>query len=346
MPITITENGGQETETVIDMSSQEGIDILTAVGFRQFESNLEYAWMDETDEDLKYSSIREIFPTYIIVARGYGMKAPLYKVPYYTEDGKDFDFKVDEAEKVELSVEWVVKSIKEDNPYTVKALSENTVGAYGVIWGDENRLDLHGEYFDKNTKDLTSILDAMGAIPFLYQHGADATLKSSVLGKVIKFEADDIGLWYEAQITDQELYKKYVSRLVKEGRLYSSSGTLPAAKSVDGNYISRWPIVEQSCTITPAEGRFMLHGYSVSEIKTHFNDIGLQANDLLEKEAMANGGSETGKVAKDVSEQRDTENVADEDNDKANKLEQEKKLAMVELERGRLQLRKLELESL
>ena len=159
---------------------------------------------------------------------------------------------------------------------SIKSLSEDRVGAYGIIWGDETRKDAHGEYFDQETEDILAIFKSMGAIPFLFHHGADGRIKSTVIGIVDTMEPDDVGLWYEAKIKEQEMYKQYVSRLVQEGKLYSSSGTLPAAKAVKQNgHITRWPVMEMTSTWIPAEFRMILGGHSIDEMKSYYKSIGI-----------------------------------------------------------------------
>ena len=122
--------------------------------------------------------------------------------------------------------DWETKSIKMSNPYTVKAVGENRIGGYGIVWGSEKSKDFHDEYFTKETEDLTTIFKSIGALPFLFHHGGDSALKAQVVAKIDKLEPDDVGLWYEAQITNHELYKQYVSRLVQEGKLFPSHDLL------------------------------------------------------------------------------------------------------------------------
>lgn len=244
--------------------------------------------------------------------------------------GEEVEFDVDNKQKVELKVEWVQKMFKSANgfssPMAVKALAEDRVGAYGIIWSDGSTRDSDGQYFDKNTKHLLDVFNGMGKIPYLVHHAADGVIKSTVIGEVDTMIIDDTGLWYEAKILQQDLYKKYVAKLVDNGKAYSSSGALPAAvKATKAGYISHWPIVEMSCTWTPSEYRMMSDGYTVEKLKSHFKEIGIDSTDLFADE------NET-EVAED--ERQDAEEAAVIDGDKE----------LFELAQDWLDLQKLQVE--
>lgn len=318
------------------------VNVPDGMGLRQWASHIEYAWDEKTEEDLRYSQVREVFDGHIIVARGYGMNAKLYKVPYTVSDDLTVTFNTDDMKEVEMKVEWSEKSIGFSDRLAIKSISEDRVGAYGVLWGDETKKDAHDEYFDKDTQDMLNIFNSMGAIPFLFHHGGDGKIKSTVIGKVDVMEPDDVGLWYEAKITEQELYKDYVSRFIKDGRLYSSSGTLPAAKSVEQNgHITSWPIVEMTGTWVPAEYRMMLGGHTVNEVKAHYKSIGLDI-DLGEEEDEEN---QLTNKNEDGNNETDDNTTAESETDVADTVEDENvDLLKVELELDSLYLEQLELD--
>jgi len=171
--------------------------------------------------------------------------------------------------------------------YSIKALYEGEdgirIGAYGMLWGDETNKDLHGEFFTPDTEDTMSVFKAMGAIPFIFHHGKLDKIKSFVAGRVVHMETDNVGLYYEAIIKEQELYMEYIKPLIQKQRLFSSSGTLPAAKKVlkSGN-ITRWPIAEMTGTHVPAEWRMVDHPIA----RKHYEELGLdidEVSDLLNK---------------------------------------------------------------
>lgn len=176
------------------------------------------------------------------------------------------------AEAPLQSVTW--NDATKDATWAVKALGANRIGGYAVLWGDHHRRDLTREYFTPETADMTSIFAQLGRLPNLYAHGSDGTMKSSLVGVIDTMIPDEIGVWYEAQLQRSSAYRDAVMRLIQQGLLGSSSGTLPAAREVspDGR-ITRWPIVEVSLTPAPAEYRMLTR--PVSEIKEVFEAIGL-----------------------------------------------------------------------
>ena len=176
------------------------------------------------------------------------------------------------AEAPLQSVTW--NDATKDATWAVKALGGNRIGGYAVLWGNPAQRDLTREYFTPETADMTSIFVQLGRLPNLYAHGSDGTMKSSLVGVIDTMIADDIGVWYEAQLQRSSAYREAVMRLIQQGLLGSSSGTLPAAREVgpDG-HIKRWPIVEVSLTPAPAEYRMLTR--PVSEIKEVFEAIGL-----------------------------------------------------------------------
>lgn len=157
----------------------------------------------------------------------------------------------------------------------VKMLGGNRLGGYAVLWGNDTERDLDGEYFDAETAEMTSIFKAVGRLPYLYNHASDQTVKSSVVGVVDVLEADDLGLWYEAQLDVANQYVGAIRGLVGRKALGTRSGTLPNARKVEkSGRIARWPIVELSATPTPADPRQRTERPLV-EVKSAFQAIGL-----------------------------------------------------------------------
>ena len=138
---------------------------------------------------------------------------------------------------------------------TVKMVDESgdRVGGYLLVWGAAQQRDMHGEYFTPAT-DVG--LDWYERRPLLYHHGLDGALKAAVIGVIDTLRPDEIGLWAEAQLDLHKRYVRAVQRLVDQGALGWSSGSLPHLVEVEeGGCIKRWPIVEGSLTPTPAEPR-------------------------------------------------------------------------------------------
>ena len=140
------------------------------------------------------------------------------------------------------------------------------VGGYLLVWGvsphkgggsaegaQQIQRDMQGEYFTPQT-DVG--LDWYEQRPVLYHHGLDGNLKAAVIGVIDTLTPDETGLWAEAQLDLHKRYVRAVQRLVDQGVLSWSSGSLPHLVDVDGDgRIKCWPIVEGSLTPTPAEPR-------------------------------------------------------------------------------------------
>ena len=235
--------------------------------FNQFVNDVHDAWA----EKYNYSGwVVEVFEKYFIANKDKGM----WKIPY-TRDGETVTISdVNEWTAVKRSNDYVTKYAQ--HLTTIKSVGDNeeTVGAYGILWGDENNRDYHNEYFTAKTAEYKAVFDGMGAIPLLFDHGFDNRIKSTVIGKVTKLEEDEIGLWFEAKLTEHETYKKMVKPLVEKRVLYPSSGVLPAAKRVKSTgEIVRWPIVEMTMTHRPAEYRML--DIPVAELQKHYKSAGL-----------------------------------------------------------------------
>lgn len=146
------------------------------------------------------------------------------------------------------------KSVK--TAVTVKAQTADTltIAGYGVVF---EGVDLTGDTFAKSTNFW---LDAMpGPRPVLYEHGFDEAVNLAVLGKTLSIEANDDGLWVEAELNRHNRYMRDVERLIASGALGWSSGSAGhlVRRETDGKtaLITSWPILEFSLTPTPAEPR-------------------------------------------------------------------------------------------
>lgn len=148
------------------------------------------------------------------------------------------------------------------------------IGGYLLIWGQAGQRDLQGEYFTPQT-DVG--LDWYDQRPVLYHHGLDGALKAAVIGVMDTLRPDETGLWAEAQLDLRERYVRAVHRLIDQGILSWSSGSLPHLVEVSaGGQITRWPIVEGSLTPAPAEPRHT----DVQTLKRAYKSLGLDMSRL------------------------------------------------------------------
>jgi hypothetical protein len=316
----VTKNKGdspEEWNNDMTKSAEDTIDkAVTITGsIDAYRTSVWQAWEAEYSKDFD-SWVTEIFDDYVIV---YYLREN-FKVPYSVSGEEVVFADKQEWSTVKLKSEWVDKSAAisqrmtadwlldtseeadgapeitdtggaeeimsntaPDPRYALKALGKNRVGTYGILWGDEERKDLHDEFFDEETRDLKAIFDAMGVIPLIVHHGGDEAIKTFVYGEVDVMELDDVGLWYEGKIKEFEVYYNYVKPLMDENKMFSSSGTLPAAKRVAKNgHITRWPVAEMTNTWLPAEYRMLER--PLAEIKSAYNELGLELPDLDKKE--------------------------------------------------------------
>lgn len=146
----------------------------------------------------------------------------------------------------------------------LKALGEDRVGGYLILWGSPNQTDLHKEYFSSRT-DLA--LDLYNQRPLLYHHGLDGAVKTLKVGEIDTLKADNEGLWMEAQLDLRKKYVGAIMKLVKRGVLGLSSGAMPQLVEQDNDgHIRRWPLIEGSLTPTPAEPRIVAEAIKSIEL--------------------------------------------------------------------------------
>ncbi len=149
------------------------------------------------------------------------------------------------------------------------------IGGYLIAWGSPDQRDLHGEFFTPQT-DLA--LDWYAQRPVLYQHGLDGHLKTALIGVIDTLQADEIGIWAEAQLHLHHRYLDVVSQLIEDGILGWSSGSVAHLVDVDAEgHIRRFPIIEGSLTPTPAEPRRT----QVNLLKKAYKTLGLNPEPFL-----------------------------------------------------------------
>ncbi len=167
----------------------------------------------------------------------------------------------------------------------IKSIDENTFQGYAVIWGNEHKKDLRGEWFDKEkTKELLNVQKTIGAIPWFLEHTTDNVLKSTVIAAIDEMGEDEIGVWYKAKVKQHEIYKKFVQPLIAAKSLMSSSGTFPYAKEVDKEtgMLKRWPIAEVSGTVSPMDHHQLEEG-KIEEYKKAIGQISQDKSEEITK---------------------------------------------------------------
>ena len=174
--------------------------------------------------------------------------------------------------------------MNENNAITtaVKSLGSNRIGGYLVAYGTSNDRDMDGQYF---TKDTNFELDWYTKRPVLYGHGMDPSHKTRAIGEIVKVEnRDDAGLWAEAQLYEEFMYRKYVMSWLDENKLGWSSGSSPYYAQVDSSdgFIRTWPIHEGSLTLRPAQPgktavQSLKHYTNIKALKEAVTEMGMES---------------------------------------------------------------------
>lgn len=180
----------------------------------------------------------------------------------------------------------------------VKSLGDSRVGGYGILWGTETEKDLYGEFFTPKTAEILTIFEAMGKLPGLYDHAMNATMKSTVTGYIDTMKPDHRGVWVEEQLDQSQRYFDDIMFLIEQEKLYWSSGALPAAYTVSAKgHIKRWPVMEMTKTVSPAEWRMVFS--PITQMNRNFSLIGidlpsaLKSSGLLLSESQSDGDEES-----------------------------------------------------
>jgi hypothetical protein len=235
-----------------------------ALSFNDLINNVRDAWYEENE----YRGwVVEVYTDRVIVS----LDKKHWSIPYTFDSDGDVDFAPNnEWTEVERKSEWAAKS------FPIKALGDDRIGGPAMLFGNEKEKDLDEEFFTKSTEEVDKIFKAMDKLPWLVEHAHDDHLKSEVIAEVDTLEQRDGGWWWEAKVKQHQLYLDYVEPLIEKGMLFTSTGTLPAAKRVKKSTgeITRWPIVEITGTVSPMEYRML--EVPIEDVKAHYKSIGLE----------------------------------------------------------------------
>lgn len=133
----------------------------------------------------------------------------------------------------------------------VKAVGDGKVEGYLVTFTGPDRPDLEGEYFDSETNFTRKSGDNIGVF---FHHGLDGTIKTRHIGDGT-VTVDNVGIFVQGQLKLRDAYERAIYRLVQDGKMGWSSGTVANLIERDGPYIKQWVLAEASITPTPAEHR-------------------------------------------------------------------------------------------
>ncbi len=112
--------------------------------------------------------------------------------------------------------------------------------------------DLDGEFFSANTDIKPDWFDRR---PLVWHHNLDQSMKADpVLGTAEDLDKSDDGWWTTVWLDRSHAYWAQVDELLRTGKIYGSSGSLPNFVRTDRKTgeILVWPYIEQTFTPTPA----------------------------------------------------------------------------------------------
>lgn len=142
----------------------------------------------------------------------------------------------------------------------LKSVGDNAFEGYLVRFSSAADPDLVGDYFTKSTE---FFVEDGAVIPILYDHGLNATMKKTKIGRAtVKY--DDEGLFIKGELETAANYKKFVAeikkKLIDAGKAGLSSGA--ASHMVERKQIKKgineivsWGIAEASVTPAATEPR-------------------------------------------------------------------------------------------
>jgi hypothetical protein len=141
---------------------------------------------------------------------------------------------------------------------SVDVNEQGVIRGYVFVWGDPDRVDCYGTFFNRNDFPTLGIQfkDRQLPIRVIYEHGGDEQFRRDVVGVASKFWEDDYGFAFEGEIdTRHESYQRLRTEL-KNGELFISSGSAEhlAEFKPDGQF-KDWLLAEISLTRTPCEQR-------------------------------------------------------------------------------------------
>lgn len=165
---------------------------------------------------------------------------------------------------------------------TIKSLdvSDGTIGAYSIVFGDNQAKDFHGNWFTKNTflghnRGNGAVATVNHRMPF-FKSGQFAPEVESHLMKMVKrpmtnpvhTTVDAVGVFSTLVCDLSDEYEKMVYDLAKAGKLKWSSGTAPQLYDAEpSGELKMFVIAEQALTPIPAEYRMLDH--KVMPIKSY-----------------------------------------------------------------------------
>lgn len=166
-----------------------------------------------------------------------------------------------------------------------------TVGGWGMMFSDENELDLDDQFFDENTRLL---LDYYENAPLWMEHGQDGRYGSMPIGKRVSVKVYPHGIWVEHELDPEHPLYDETLKGVEDGTFSYSSDSIGHyvrdGYEEDTGRLGVWPVAGWSLTNNPAEPA--LGAVTLQEFAASVKSAGKAARD-----AQLAGGIDDGSAA-------------------------------------------------
>lgn len=137
---------------------------------------------------------------------------------------------------------------------SAKADDGAVIGGWGMLFTDENELDLDDQFFDDETRLL---LEYYQNAPLWMEHGQDARYGSMPIGKRASVQVYRRGVWVEHELDPEHpLYNETLKGIEDGAYSYSSDSISHYVRDgydPDTGRLGVWPMAGWSLTETPAE---------------------------------------------------------------------------------------------
>lgn len=147
----------------------------------------------------------------------------------------------------------------------VKFIGKDDIKGYVILWGDENLVDLEAEFFTPQTDFWKSVLGFPRPLSWNHAQDKAAFTAHPVIGKMMKFGEDKVGMFYNAVLDRAHEYRRAVDALISKRVVGTSSDSAPQyverVKTKKGaTWLKTWPLFAAALSDVPCEPRMIEQG--------------------------------------------------------------------------------------
>lgn len=182
----------------------------------------------------------------------------------------------------------------------VKATGRDDIHGYIALWGNPDLVDLETEFFTPQTDFWKSVLGAPRPLTWNHAQDRDAFKAHEVIGKLMEFGDDEVGMFYNAVLDRAHRYRQAVDGLISQRAVGTSSDSAPQyvvrEKTKNGAvWLKQWPLFAAALTDVPCEPRMIDVG------NVYWKSVGVDPQALQPQTAEATAQSE---AARDEQQKR------------------------------------------